>query len=113
RRASVASRLVILRSLPARGTPKPCFLHSRRRTDCARAIRPDDVMYGTHHPVGPHEGTPDPHRRGDPMVVPTAYPVQLIQPDGRRVLDTEYGPLVADVGPDELRGLYRDMVVAR
>ncbi len=47
------------------------------------------------------------------MVVPTAYPVQLIQPDGRRVLDTEYGPLVADVGPDELRGLYRDMVVAR
>ncbi|WP_455901597.1 pyruvate dehydrogenase (acetyl-transferring) E1 component subunit alpha [Rhodococcus gordoniae] len=47
------------------------------------------------------------------MDVPTAYPVQLIQPDGRRVLDTEYGPLVADIGPDELRGLYRDMVVAR
>ena len=47
------------------------------------------------------------------MAVPTAYPVQLIQPDGRRVLDTEYAPLVADIGPGELRGLYRDMVVAR
>ena len=47
------------------------------------------------------------------MVEPTAYPVQLIQPDGRRVLDTGYAPLVAEIGPDQLRGLYRDMVVVR
>ncbi|MEU5843115.1 pyruvate dehydrogenase (acetyl-transferring) E1 component subunit alpha [Rhodococcus sp. NPDC047139] len=47
------------------------------------------------------------------MVVSTTYPVQLIQPDGRRVLDPEYAPLVADIGPDRLREFYRDMVVAR
>ena len=28
------------------------------------------------------------------------YPVQLLQPDGRRVLDREYTPLIADIGPD-------------
>ncbi|MEU8897109.1 pyruvate dehydrogenase (acetyl-transferring) E1 component subunit alpha [Nocardia sp. NPDC048505] len=42
-----------------------------------------------------------------------AYPVQLIQPDGRRVLDREHAALVADVGPDQLRALYRDLVVTR
>ncbi|QIS09320.1 pyruvate dehydrogenase (acetyl-transferring) E1 component subunit alpha [Nocardia arthritidis] len=41
------------------------------------------------------------------------YPVQLIQPDGRRVLDRENAALVADVGPEQLRRLYEDMVVAR
>ncbi|MQY23398.1 pyruvate dehydrogenase (acetyl-transferring) E1 component subunit alpha [Nocardia macrotermitis] len=42
-----------------------------------------------------------------------AYPVQLVQPDGRRVLDREHAALVADIGPDQLRQLYLDMVVAR
>ncbi|MCP2277304.1 pyruvate dehydrogenase (acetyl-transferring) E1 component subunit alpha [Nocardia amikacinitolerans] len=41
------------------------------------------------------------------------YPVQLIQPDGRRVLDRRHAVLVADVGPDQLRALYEDMVVSR
>ncbi|MGK8504139.1 pyruvate dehydrogenase (acetyl-transferring) E1 component subunit alpha [Nocardia asiatica] len=41
------------------------------------------------------------------------YPVQLVQPDGRRVLDPEHAALVADVGPRQLRALYEDMVVTR
>ncbi|WP_067562247.1 pyruvate dehydrogenase (acetyl-transferring) E1 component subunit alpha [Nocardia acidivorans] len=41
------------------------------------------------------------------------YPVQLVQPDGRRVLDRAHSPLVADIGADRLRALYLDMVVAR
>ncbi|MFI9506608.1 pyruvate dehydrogenase (acetyl-transferring) E1 component subunit alpha [Nocardia sp. NPDC052566] len=43
----------------------------------------------------------------------SVYPVQLIQPDGRRVLDREHAALVADVGPEQLRRMYEDMVVAR
>ncbi len=42
-----------------------------------------------------------------------AYPVQLVQPDGRRVLDREHAALVADIGPDRIRRLYLDMVAAR
>ncbi|WP_040833844.1 pyruvate dehydrogenase (acetyl-transferring) E1 component subunit alpha [Nocardia brevicatena] len=41
------------------------------------------------------------------------YPVQLVQPDGRRVFDPEHAGWVADIGPDRLWSLYRDMVVAR
>ncbi|MGM7648146.1 pyruvate dehydrogenase (acetyl-transferring) E1 component subunit alpha [Nocardia sp. JW2] len=41
------------------------------------------------------------------------YPVQLIQPDGRRVFDREHGALVADIDAERLRGLYRDLVVTR
>lgn len=41
------------------------------------------------------------------------YPVQLIQPDGRRVLNREYTALIADIGPEQLRALYEDMVVTR
>ncbi|WP_280386845.1 pyruvate dehydrogenase (acetyl-transferring) E1 component subunit alpha [Nocardia wallacei] len=47
------------------------------------------------------------------MADPITYPVQLVQPDGRRVLDREHAALVSDVGPDRLRQLYEDMVVAR
>ncbi|WP_328391260.1 pyruvate dehydrogenase (acetyl-transferring) E1 component subunit alpha [Nocardia sp. NBC_00416] len=43
----------------------------------------------------------------------TEYPVQLIQPDGRRVHNPEYQALVADIGPEELRRLYEDLVVTR
>lgn len=43
----------------------------------------------------------------------TEYPVQLIQPDGRRVHHPEYQALVADIGPDELWQLYEDLVVTR
>ncbi|NLE81382.1 MAG: pyruvate dehydrogenase (acetyl-transferring) E1 component subunit alpha [Rhodococcus sp.] len=41
------------------------------------------------------------------------YPIQLVQPDGRRVHRPDYAALVADVGPDELRALYQDLVVTR
>ncbi|MET7772369.1 pyruvate dehydrogenase (acetyl-transferring) E1 component subunit alpha [Nocardia sp. NPDC005366] len=42
-----------------------------------------------------------------------AYPVQLVQPDGRRVFDREHAALVADIGPERLRALYEDLVVSR
>ncbi|MFI5777441.1 pyruvate dehydrogenase (acetyl-transferring) E1 component subunit alpha [Nocardia sp. NPDC051570] len=41
------------------------------------------------------------------------YPVQLVQPDGRRVFDREHAASVSDVGPEQLRQLFEDMVVAR
>ncbi|MEV0332813.1 pyruvate dehydrogenase (acetyl-transferring) E1 component subunit alpha [Nocardia sp. NPDC050717] len=41
------------------------------------------------------------------------YPVQLIQPDGKRVFDREHAALVADVGAERLRQLYQDLVVTR
>ncbi len=47
------------------------------------------------------------------MVDKIAYPVQLIQPDGRRVFRPDYTSLVRDIGPDQLRGLYEDLVVVR
>ncbi len=47
------------------------------------------------------------------MAKKNTYPVQLIQPDGRRVHDPEHAALVADVDGDGLRRLYRDMVVSR
>ncbi|VFB01586.1 Pyruvate dehydrogenase E1 component subunit alpha [Nocardia cyriacigeorgica] len=47
------------------------------------------------------------------MLGKPSYPVQLIQPDGRRVLDREHAAVVADVGPDRLRDLYEDLVVTR
>ena len=42
-----------------------------------------------------------------------AYPVQLVQPDGRRVLNREYAGLISDIGPTELRALFEDLVVVR
>ena len=39
--------------------------------------------------------------------------MQLLQPDGRRVLDPAHSDVVADVGPERLRKLYEDMVVSR
>ncbi|MFE7670620.1 pyruvate dehydrogenase (acetyl-transferring) E1 component subunit alpha [Streptomyces albidoflavus] len=39
--------------------------------------------------------------------------VQLLTPEGKRVADAEYDPYVADITPEELRGLYRDMVLTR
>ena len=42
-----------------------------------------------------------------------AHPVQLIQPDGRRVFDREYAPLVRDIGIEQMRSLYEDLVVSR
>ncbi|MFZ2178678.1 MAG: pyruvate dehydrogenase (acetyl-transferring) E1 component subunit alpha [Rhodococcus sp. (in: high G+C Gram-positive bacteria)] len=47
------------------------------------------------------------------MVDKIAYPVQLIQPDGRRVHRPDYTRLVRDIGPEQLRGLYQDLVVTR
>jgi pyruvate dehydrogenase E1 component alpha subunit len=39
--------------------------------------------------------------------------VSLISPDGHRVTAGVYADLVADIGPAELLGLYRDMVIIR
>lgn len=47
------------------------------------------------------------------MVASPTYPVQLIQPDGRRVHNPEYSALVADVDAARLREIYRDLVVVR
>lgn len=41
------------------------------------------------------------------------YPVQLVQPDGRRVFDREHAALVADIDAERLRQLYQDLVVTR
>lgn len=41
------------------------------------------------------------------------HPVRLVQPNGHRVLDREYGALVSDVGPEQLRQMYSDMVLTR
>ncbi len=39
--------------------------------------------------------------------------VQLLDPQGRRLDHSRYGRWVSGLGPAELRGLYRDMVLAR
>ena len=39
--------------------------------------------------------------------------VQLLDPDGRRLDHSRYHRWIADLGPAELRGFYRDMVLAR
>ncbi|MFD7879320.1 pyruvate dehydrogenase (acetyl-transferring) E1 component subunit alpha [Streptomyces sp. NPDC059766] len=39
--------------------------------------------------------------------------VQLLTPEGKRVKNADYDKYVADVTPEELRGLYRDMVLTR
>ncbi|MEI5008841.1 pyruvate dehydrogenase (acetyl-transferring) E1 component subunit alpha [Streptomyces sp. PmtA] len=39
--------------------------------------------------------------------------VQLLTPEGERVPNPDYDHYVAELGPEELRGLYRDMVLTR
>lgn len=39
--------------------------------------------------------------------------VQLLTPEGKRVENAEYDGYVASITPEELRGLYRDMVLTR
>jgi len=39
--------------------------------------------------------------------------VQLLTPEGVRVPDDTYDPWVSDIGPDEIRSLYRDLVLIR
>ncbi|HEY8985252.1 MAG TPA: pyruvate dehydrogenase (acetyl-transferring) E1 component subunit alpha [Streptomyces sp.] len=39
--------------------------------------------------------------------------VQLLTPEGERVANAEYDKYVADITPEQLRGLYRDMVLTR
>lgn len=53
-------------------------------------------------------------------LTPTAEPAtdiddvaRLLTPDGRRIPDADLDPWVADVGTDQLRALYRDMVLVR
>lgn len=57
--------------------------------------------------------SPTPHDRHPRPVDRITHPVQLVQPDGRRVHDREYWGLVADVTGADLLALYTDMVVAR
>ncbi|WP_040794747.1 pyruvate dehydrogenase (acetyl-transferring) E1 component subunit alpha [Nocardia higoensis] len=54
-----------------------------------------------------------PHKAQSHLSGKPEYPVQLVQPDGARVLDREHAALVADIGPAQLRELYTDMVIAR
>ncbi len=39
--------------------------------------------------------------------------IQLLTPEGERVSHPDYDPLIADVSDDELRALYRDLVLVR
>ena len=39
--------------------------------------------------------------------------VQLLTPEGERIPNPEYDPLIADVTEDHVRGFYRDLVIAR
>ena len=39
--------------------------------------------------------------------------VQLLTPEGERVVSEEYDPLIADVTDEDVRGFYRDLVLAR
>jgi pyruvate dehydrogenase E1 component alpha subunit len=39
--------------------------------------------------------------------------VQLLTPEGKRVKNAEYDAYVAGITPEDLRGLYRDMVLTR
>ena len=52
--------------------------------------------------------TTDTHQQAD-----LAEPVQLLTPDGERLSDPRLDEWADDIGIDALRGLYRDMVIAR
>lgn len=47
------------------------------------------------------------------MAADDAQLVQLLTPEGERVKNDHYDALIDDVTPDDLRGFYRDMVLAR
>ncbi len=55
---------------------------------------------GSRHPA------PPPEDAWSPMI-------QLVTPDGERRSHPVYSPLVADIGPEQLRRLYEDLVVIR
>ena len=48
-----------------------------------------------------------------PTVQDESELVQLLTPEGERVPNPDYDRLIADVTDDDLRGLYRDLVLAR
>jgi pyruvate dehydrogenase E1 component alpha subunit len=56
-----------------------------------------------------------PRRSAGTRKSPSTKPelVQLLTPEGKRVKNAEYDKYVADITPEELRGLYRDMVLTR
>ncbi|WP_155056280.1 pyruvate dehydrogenase (acetyl-transferring) E1 component subunit alpha [Streptomyces blattellae] len=56
-----------------------------------------------------------PRRSAGTKKSPSTKPelVQLLTPQGKRVKNAAYDPYVADITPEELRGLYRDMVLTR
>ncbi len=58
------------------------------------------------HTVAHHFGEGEPHSIGD-------EPVQLLTPRGERVSNRLFDPWIADVGPQQLLGLYEDLVVVR
>jgi 2-oxoisovalerate dehydrogenase E1 component alpha subunit len=59
------------------------------------------------------QARPDLARSPAPGRIPSDGLVQLIQVDGQRTDDSPFAELVADVGADELRSLYRDLVIVR
>jgi 2-oxoisovalerate dehydrogenase E1 component alpha subunit len=50
-----------------------------------------------------------------PKTTPLRSPdlVQLLTPEGERVEHPEYSPYLESIGPEELRGFYRDLVLTR
>src|SRR5690625_2601746 len=57
----------------------------------------------------------DPLRDAQPPP-PEAEPddmIQLLSPEGERLANTQYDPYVADVSDEDVRALYRDLVLAR
>ena len=56
-----------------------------------------------------------PRRSAGTRKSPSTKPelVQLLTPEGKRVKNAEYDKYVADITPEALRGLYRDMVLTR
>jgi pyruvate dehydrogenase E1 component alpha subunit len=68
------------------------------------------VMARTNGATSPAQG---PHLVAAEDLVPDQELVQLIGPDGRRTAGSPFADLVADIGPEELRSLYQDLVVVR
>ncbi|MFE9448848.1 pyruvate dehydrogenase (acetyl-transferring) E1 component subunit alpha [Streptomyces sp. NPDC006739] len=76
--------------------------------DSSAARKPRRSAAGRAGTTGTKRTTPRTTKQtGDPQLV------QLLTPEGKRVKHAEYDAYVDGITPDELRGLYRDMVLTR
>lgn len=98
------------RTARAKQSPKPAERAAAKAPAKTAAKAPARKASGK----APARRTPAKATRGAKAESP-AEPqlVQLLTPEGERVADAEYDPYVADITPEELRGLYRDMVLTR